>query len=148
MIMGCRSGGNASLLGWFEGVGRRYRGIVYSKPSYLARPLVSTFDPTTSLASPFVPQMINSTTPLTGPRQLNPFPSVFSTTSVKPALGLSFTYTSDVTLLLQRTGEVFDQDDRERKDGAGRSVVEVLKNKFGVSRIDPFFIHVEWWRMG
>jgi DNA repair protein RAD51 len=79
---------------------------------------------------------------------LNPFPSVFSTTSVKPALGLSFTYTSDVTLLLQRTGEVFDQDDRERKDGAGRSVVEVLKNKFGVSRIDPFSIHVEWWRMG
>lgn len=92
--------------------------------------------------------MINSTTPLTGSRQLNPFPSVFSTTSVKPALGLSFTYTSDVTLLLQRTGEVFDQDDRERKDGAGRSVVEVLKNKFGVSRIDPFSIHVEWWRMG
>ena len=145
MIMGCRSGGNASLLGWFEGVGRRHRGVVYSKPHTQFDRFVSTSGPLTSL----IPlQMINSTTPLTGPRQLNPFPSVFSTTSVKPALGLSFTCTSDVTLLLQRTGEVFDQDDRERKDGAGRSVVEVLKNKFGVSRIDPFSIHVEWWRMG
>jgi hypothetical protein len=78
--------------------------------------------------------MINSTTPLTGSQNpnLSSHPSIFSTTSLKPSLGIGFTYTSDVTMLVQRTQEVFTLDQREQERGAGRRVVEVLKNKLGV----------------
>jgi hypothetical protein len=80
-------------------------------------------------------QMINSTTPLTGPRTVNPHPSIFSMTTVKPSLGIGFTYTADVTLLLQTTAEVFESDPKENngRGGSGRTVIEVLKNRMGVS---------------
>jgi len=80
-------------------------------------------------------QMVNSTTSLTGPRTVNPHPSIFSTTTVKPSLGIGFTYTADVTLLLQTTAEVFESDPKENngRGGSGRTVVEVLKNRMGVS---------------
>lgn len=128
-----REGGDAGIPGRSEGVGRGERSFVYCKPSPFPRfPVDIPAHLDLSSSSTSTLQLINSTTPLTGPRQLNPHPSVFSTTTVKPSLGTGFTYTSDVTLLLQKTGEVFDSDENEKRNGQGRSVVEVLKNRTGV----------------
>jgi hypothetical protein len=65
--------------------------------------------------------------------------SAFSTTSIKPALGSSFTFFVDITLLLQDSSKVFPMDEGERerarsKDGGMRGVAEVLKNRFGVNQ--------------
>jgi DNA repair protein RAD51 len=64
--------------------------------------------------------------------------STFTATDVKPALGTDFTYFSDISLLVQSTGKVFgeiDEGERDRQFGAPglRGVVEVLKNRVGVS---------------
>lgn len=64
--------------------------------------------------------------------------SAFSTTSVKPALGVTLTFTVDVELLLQDTGRVFglaDEGERERAGSAPglRVLVEVLKSRSSVS---------------
>lgn len=82
--------------------------------------------------------------------------SAFSTTTVKPALGASFTYLSDISLLIQKSTDVFVMDAYERKMMANikrgtdvqeatqedmanregqesRMVVEVIKNRTGVS---------------
>lgn len=63
--------------------------------------------------------------------------SVFSATTTKPALGTSFTFTTDICLLLQETGRVFglvDEQERERsrKQAGLRAVVEVLKSRVSV----------------
>lgn len=63
--------------------------------------------------------------------------SVFSTTTVKPALGVSFSFFADITLLLQETGKVFgmaDEVERERvRERPGlRGVVEVIKSRVTV----------------
>ncbi|ORY20950.1 hypothetical protein BCR39DRAFT_554407 [Naematelia encephala] len=63
--------------------------------------------------------------------------SVFSATTIKPALGMTFTYYCDISLLVQETGKIFgtvDEQERERvRTQPGlRGVVEVLK-----SRISP-----------
>ncbi|BEJ18118.1 hypothetical protein CspHIS471_0703950 [Cutaneotrichosporon sp. HIS471] len=60
--------------------------------------------------------------------------SVFSTTTVKPSLGVTLTFTVDVELLLQDTGRVFglaDEGERERVGSAPglRLLVEVLKSR-------------------
>ncbi|KAI5454627.1 hypothetical protein NCC49_003520 [Naganishia albida] len=83
--------------------------------------------------------------------------SAFSTTTVKPPLGASFTYFSDISLLIQKSTDVFVMDAYERKmmtnvkggtDGLvgeredesvsregqeSRMVVEVIKNRSGPS---------------
>lgn len=64
--------------------------------------------------------------------------SIFSTTTVKPALGTSFTFLSDLTLLVQDTGKVFgmaDEGERGRvKEKPGlRGVVELVKSRVSVS---------------
>ena len=90
-------------------------------------------------------------TPVTA---LPTFPlSAFSTTTVKPPLGTSFTYFPDISLLLQKSTDVFVMDSYERKmmgtratktttgdllerigaDQESRIVVEVIKNRSGVS---------------
>jgi DNA repair protein RAD51 len=63
--------------------------------------------------------------------------SRFSATSIKPALGSSFTFTSDISLLIQETGKLFgmvDEGERERiRTAPGlRAVVEVLKSRVSV----------------
>lgn len=77
--------------------------------------------------------LINSVTALQTLRSHNPYPSAFSATTCKPSLGAGFAYISDVQLLVQSTAQVFVLDENEKREGAGRSVVEVLKNRFGVS---------------
>ncbi|WRT63960.1 uncharacterized protein IL334_000887 [Kwoniella shivajii] len=63
--------------------------------------------------------------------------SAFNRTDIKPALGASFTFTTDITLLIQETGRVFglaDAEERERirnKPGL-RGLVEVIR-----SRVSP-----------
>ncbi len=64
--------------------------------------------------------------------------SIFSTTTVKPALGVTLTFTFDTELLLQDTGRVFglaDEGERERAGSAPglRVLVEVLKSRSSVS---------------
>lgn len=64
--------------------------------------------------------------------------SLFSSTTVKPALGASFQFFADITLLLQDTARVFgliDAEERERRARApgGRTVVEVVKSRVGKS---------------
>jgi hypothetical protein len=85
--------------------------------------------------------------------------SAFSTTTVKPPLGASFTYFSDISLLIQKSTDVFVMDAYERKmmsntrderegqpgqtegepmrrDGQeSRMVVEIIKNRIGASRL-------------
>lgn len=104
---------------------------------------------TLSLSTPKITQTPVSSLPT--------FPlSAFSTTTVKPALGASFTYLSDISLLVQKSTDVFVMDAYERKmmtnikrgkevqevtqdDIANREghesrmVVEVIKNRTGVS---------------
>ncbi|WVN85626.1 uncharacterized protein L203_100775 [Cryptococcus depauperatus CBS 7841] len=63
--------------------------------------------------------------------------SHFNSVNIKPALGSSFTYLVDVTLLIQETGKVFgimDEEERERirKLPGLRGFVEVIK-----SRVSP-----------
>lgn len=63
--------------------------------------------------------------------------SAFSTTTVKPGLGASFAFATDVELLLQDTGRVFglvDEGERDRAhSGPGlRVVAEVLKSRVSV----------------
>lgn len=70
---------------------------------------------------------------------MNPL-SAFSTTTVKPALGVTLTFTVDIELLLQDTGRVFglaDEGERERAGAAPglRILVEVLKSRATVSWI-------------
>nr|KIR87410.1 hypothetical protein I308_02354 [Cryptococcus tetragattii IND107] len=60
--------------------------------------------------------------------------SRFNKLNIKPALGSSFTYTTDATLLVQETGKVFgmlDEEERERiKKAAGlRGSVEVVRSR-------------------
>ncbi|KAJ9125165.1 hypothetical protein QFC22_000119 [Naganishia vaughanmartiniae] len=78
--------------------------------------------------------------------------SAFSTTNLKPPLGASFTYFPDISLLLQKSTDVFVMDVHERRMTAGaraagqngstggsdegndsRVVVEVIKNRTGAS---------------
>lgn len=63
--------------------------------------------------------------------------SVFSTTTIKPSLGVSFAFETDIELLLQDTGRVFgfDQTERDRASLARgcRVVAEVLKSRVSVS---------------
>lgn len=64
--------------------------------------------------------------------------SSFSVTASKPALGSSYTYHVDVSLLVQDTGKVFglvDENERQRGLQAPglRGVVEVLKSRVSVS---------------
>ncbi|KAJ9115635.1 hypothetical protein QFC20_000962 [Naganishia adeliensis] len=82
--------------------------------------------------------------------------SAFSTTTVKPPLGASFTYLSDISLLIQKSTDVFVMDAYERKmmantkgvrNGQGatvedmtnregqesRMLVEIVKNRTGPS---------------
>ncbi|CAK9782096.1 hypothetical protein CC85DRAFT_289159 [Cutaneotrichosporon oleaginosum] len=66
--------------------------------------------------------------------------STFSTTTVKPALGVTLTFTVDTELLLQDTGRVFgfaDEGERERAtSGPGlRVLVEVLKSRSSPSGV-------------
>lgn len=70
--------------------------------------------------------------------------SRFSATSIKPALGSSFTFTSDISLLMQETGRLFgmvDEGERERiRTQPGlRAVVEALKSRVSVR--PPNFYH-------
>lgn len=63
--------------------------------------------------------------------------SRFSATSIKPALGTAFTFTADISLLVQETGKLFgmiDATERERARSAPglRGVVEVLKSRVSV----------------
>ncbi|WVO19698.1 uncharacterized protein IAS62_000988 [Cryptococcus decagattii] len=60
--------------------------------------------------------------------------SRFNKLNIKPALGSSFTYTTDATLLVQETGKVFgmlDEEERERiKKAPGlRGLVEVVRSR-------------------
>ncbi|KIR56124.1 hypothetical protein I315_01189 [Cryptococcus gattii Ru294] len=60
--------------------------------------------------------------------------SRFNKLNIKPALGSSFTYTTDATLLVQETGKVFgmlDEEERERiKKAPGlRGSVEVVRSR-------------------
>lgn len=80
--------------------------------------------------------------------------SAFSTTNIKPPLGASFTYFPDISLLVQKSTDVFVMDVHERRmmadaPAAGqygttgkreewndsRVVVEVIKNRTGVRNI-------------
>jgi DNA repair protein RAD51 len=63
---------------------------------------------------------------------------MFSTTTVKPALGVTLTFTADTELLLQDTGRVFglaDEGERERAGSASglRILMEVVKSRSSVS---------------
>ncbi|UOH79963.1 hypothetical protein LQV05_002612 [Cryptococcus neoformans] len=60
--------------------------------------------------------------------------SRFNKLNIKPALGSSFTYTTDATLLIQETGKVFgmlDEEERERiKKAPGlRGSVEIVRSR-------------------
>ncbi|OWZ70788.1 hypothetical protein AYX14_03844 [Cryptococcus neoformans] len=60
--------------------------------------------------------------------------SRFNKLNIKPALGSSFTYTTDATLLIQETGKVFgmlDEEERERiKKARGlRGSVEIVRSR-------------------
>lgn len=64
--------------------------------------------------------------------------SRFNKLNIKPALGSSFTYTTDATLLIQETGKVFgmlDEEERERiKKAPGlRGSVEIVRSRISVS---------------
>ncbi|WOO83701.1 DNA repair protein rhp51 [Vanrija pseudolonga] len=65
--------------------------------------------------------------------------SVFTATTLKPALGASFPFTCDVELLLQDSARVFglaDEGERERAGKAGlRIVVEVVKSRVSTSGV-------------
>ncbi|CAD6586258.1 MAG: hypothetical protein TREMPRED_004378, partial [Tremellales sp. Tagirdzhanova-0007] len=60
--------------------------------------------------------------------------STFSATTIKPALGLAFTFCADISLLVQESGRLFglvDEEERERvrKRPGLRGVVEVVKTR-------------------
>lgn len=72
--------------------------------------------------------------------------SQFSNTTIKPSLGTSFTYFSDISLLVQETGKVFGMGDIVERDrirsGPGlRGLVEVLKSRASVRQVGPYSLH-------
>ncbi|EAL22038.1 hypothetical protein CNBC1760 [Cryptococcus deneoformans B-3501A] len=74
--------------------------------------------------------------------------SRFNKLNIKPALGSSFTYTTDATLLVQETGKVFgmlDEEERERiKKAPGlRGSVEIVRSRISTGGWAVFETHLQ-----
>ncbi|KAK8865755.1 hypothetical protein IAR55_000902 [Kwoniella newhampshirensis] len=79
--------------------------------------------------------IITNSTALSQPT--NPV-SVFNRVDIKPALGTSFTYCTDITLLVQETGRVFgmlDEEERQRirMQPGLRGMVEVIRSRISTT---------------
>lgn len=65
--------------------------------------------------------------------------SAFSASKTKPSLGVSYSFTSDVEILLENSAKIFglvDAGERERASKPGlRVVMEVLKSRVSVRHL-------------
>lgn len=120
--------------------------------------LTRTHNLLTILTNSVVPTIFYSATLRTTRTATVTLPSAFGGTTVKPALKTGFEYWSDVTLLIQKEGDVFEDGtnatskwnggmrstqhqeyaSQSERGGARRRVVEVVKSRFGVSLVNEW----------